>query len=135
MVCSLTSVTRNWGDQLDGRCDLFSLGCVLYQMVTGKRAFQGNNTTSLLVATVNHDPPAPSLVQADCPLELSDLIMRLLAKDPSQRPSQALEVVDTIRKLEAGADASEPGRPTAKPPSRAASDGRRRLALVGRWQR
>src|SRR5689334_1158901 len=68
------------GKEVDARSDLFSFGCVLYEMLTGRRAFEGNNAASVVAAILERDP-AP-LVEAR-PLER--VVRRSLAKDPDQR--------------------------------------------------
>ncbi len=100
------------GKDLDGRCDLFSLGCLLYRMTTGQPAFQGTDLISTLMAVATAGPPPPRELDASVPPELSDLILRLLAKEPADRPPSALAVVEAIEKIEAatGASAVRTGR-------------------------
>jgi tetratricopeptide (TPR) repeat protein len=88
------------GQPLDGRCDLFSLGCVLYLAATGQRPFQGPDVISALVAAATEHPPPPAELNPALPPALSDLIMALLAKDPKDRPASAGAVVDAIRAIE-----------------------------------
>ena len=74
---------------LDGRADLFSLGCLLYRMTAGRLAFEGNTPLEVMTAIVGHDPPPVSQFQPAVPASLNQLIVRLLAKEPSARPASA----------------------------------------------
>jgi serine/threonine protein kinase len=87
---------------LDGRTDLFSLGCVLYRLATGKQPFQAATLTSLLRVTAEHVPAAPHQVNASVPLAFSQMIMRLLQKKPESRYASARDLVaafDVLRLL------------------------------------
>jgi hypothetical protein len=84
------------GRPVDGRSDLFSLGCVLYHMATGEPPFPGKTLTAVLRAVAEHHPPPPREVRPGLPAALSDLILRLLAKDPDQRPASARAVADAL---------------------------------------
>ena len=77
------------GVPVDHRADLFGLGCVLYRCLTGQPAFAGKNLTAVLRAVGEHTPPPPCVVNPAVPPALSDLVMRMLAKDPADRPSGA----------------------------------------------
>jgi formylglycine-generating enzyme required for sulfatase activity len=85
---------------VDHRCDLFSLGCVLYQMATGERPFVGEDTMSVLMALARYDPTPPRQLNTEIPPALSDLIMHLLEKDPNKRISSAAEVIKALTKLQ-----------------------------------
>ncbi len=74
------------GATVDQRCDLFSLGCVLYRLCTGQMPFNGKDTVSTLVSVATDTPQAPAEIQPEVPAELSDLVMELLAKKPEDRP-------------------------------------------------
>jgi hypothetical protein len=85
------------GLPLDGRADLFSLGCVLYRLAAGRPAFDGKTTTALLRAVAEQEPrPVPEL-NPSIPPELAALILRLLAKDPAKRPASAREVAEALQ--------------------------------------
>jgi len=87
-------------DPVDVRSDLFSLGCVLYRLSTGQPAFAGGKSLQIMRAIVHDDPIPPRQLNPDVPADLSDLVMRLLAKDPAQRPESAQAVADALKILE-----------------------------------
>ncbi len=87
---------------VDARADLFSLGCVLYQMCTGVLPFQADTTVGILMALALNSPVEPIERNPAVPPVLSQLIMHLLQKDPSQRPQSASEVVTQLTRI--GAD-------------------------------
>ncbi len=87
------------GEAVDGRCDLFSLGCVLYQLCTGELAFPGGSAVALIGAVLHREPPAPREVKAEVPAALSALVMQLLEKDAARRPESAKEVVERLQAI------------------------------------
>ena len=95
------------GRPVDPRSDLFSLGCVLYRMATGRNAFQGANAFSLMLAVTTVEPPPPTSLEPGTPPALADLIVQLLAKDPAGRPDSAREVADRITAIEEAGRATE----------------------------
>lgn len=90
------------GQKVDARSDLFSLGCVLYRMCTGRMAFNGADAIATLLAVANENPPPPHQVQARVPPRLSRLIMDLLAKEPKSRPASAEAVIAELLEIQQG---------------------------------
>ncbi len=87
------------GEQVDARSDLYSLGAVLFEMVTGQRMFSGKSHFDIMVAHVNQTPPDPSTLAPDLPEALSETILRCVAKLPAQRHSNAEELRAALRGL------------------------------------
>ena len=86
----------------DQRCDLFSLGCILYYMCCGVKPFAGDSLLAVLTAiAVDHPTPVEELNPA-IPQPLCDLIMQLLSKDREDRPNSAQEVLDRLKQIQLG---------------------------------
>ena len=92
------------GQELDGRSDLFSLGLVLYEMVTGRQAFGGDTTAVIFDGILNRTPPAPSEINPDVPHDVERIIGRAIEKDRALRYSSAAEIGNDLRALRRGAD-------------------------------
>ncbi|MFO0846931.1 MAG: protein kinase [Gemmataceae bacterium] len=88
------------GRPTDPRADLFSLGVVLYEAATGVRPFTGPDGMAVMAAVVTDTPPPPAAVNPAVPAALSELIVRLLAKDPAGRPASAAAVAAELRRIE-----------------------------------
>lgn len=87
------------GEPLDGRSDLFSLGVILYNMVSGYRPFQGNSVTTVCFKLANHDPLPPSAMDPEIPHGVDAIILRAMAKDPAERYQRGLEFALDVREL------------------------------------
>ncbi len=77
---------------ISGKADLYALGCCMYEMLTGQKPFQGDNFAQLFEQHLRASPPHVCNVIPACPVELDEIIIRLLAKDPLQRPFNARQV-------------------------------------------
>ena len=80
------------GGQVDGRTDLYSLGIVLYECLTGRVPFRGETGAAVALARLHSDPVDPRRVRADVPVRLSVPIMRVLSRDPDQRYDSAADL-------------------------------------------
>jgi hypothetical protein len=125
------------GEPVDARCDLFSLGCVLYQAATGERPFKGADVVSTLLAVTTAQPPRPETLNPALPPALTELIVRLLEKDRERRPASAAEVAEALRAVmvEGTPPASSPGEAavrstTSRPVAGRVTGKRGRLALL-----
>jgi len=94
------------GNEAGARTDIFALGAVLYEMATGRRAFQGSSKTSLIAAIVSSQPEPVSSVVSMAPPALDHVIRRCLAKDPDERWQSAHDVATELQWIgEAGSSA------------------------------
>lgn len=89
------------GRPVDQRSDIFSFGAVLYEMVTGVRAFQGDTSISTLSAVLHKEPKPPSQLVRNLPHDLERLILRCLRKDPAKRIQVMVDLVLELEEVEA----------------------------------
>jgi serine/threonine-protein kinase len=85
------------GKPADARTDLFAFGTVLYEMLTGRRAFEGTSSASVMAAILEREPPPPSVLQPLTPPTLDRLVRHCLAKDPDTRRQSAADLADDLR--------------------------------------
>jgi serine/threonine-protein kinase len=92
------------GDELDGRSDLYSLGVVMYEMLTADLPFEAETTLGMLLAHVQQPPrPIPTLrPELQIPEPIDSLVMRLLEKEPAQRPASAKALIEEVEAAEKG---------------------------------
>jgi Tol biopolymer transport system component len=85
------------GHEADARTDLFALGALLFEMATGKHAFEGKSRTSLIAAIVSSQPPPISSVVPLCPPALDHVVRKCLEKEPDERWQSAHDVAEQLR--------------------------------------
>lgn len=109
---------------IDARADVFSLGCVLYQGLTGRVPFGGERTRSVLLKILHDEPPRIRDVRGDVPAALDDLIHRMLSKNPDARPAGGIAVASELEAI----DIDGPARPASRINPAAITRAEQRLA-------
>jgi predicted Ser/Thr protein kinase/WD40 repeat protein len=102
------------GKPVDARSDIFSFGSVLYEMLTGRRAFEGETKVSTLAAVIATDPAPPKTARGPLPPEVERVVMRALRKDPQRRWQTMADLKVALQDMK---DDSESGRLSAAAPA------------------
>ena len=90
------------GEEVDARSDLYSAGCLLFELLCGRPPFVGESPVAVAYQHVREEPPRPSEFAPDVPAELDQVVMRALAKDPAQRYQTAQEFLADLNAVLAG---------------------------------
>jgi eukaryotic-like serine/threonine-protein kinase len=122
---------------VDARTDIYSLGTVLYELLTARKAFDGDSLEQIGAAVAHHDPQPPDELCPAVPPELSQITLRAMARDPAQRYANAQEMAQALRQWlahEAQGAANESSGPATGEPAQASPTPRRKaqgLLLLG----
>lgn len=119
-TCAYMSPEQAQGREVDARSDIFSLGAVLYEMVTGRRAFARDNASATIAAVLRDEPEPAGKVSTGLPPELERVIHRCLRKEPARRFQSMADLRVALEELREEAETSAPGRPRAARPRRRA---------------
>ena len=115
------------GGDVTPQAELYSLGAMLYEMVTGRPPFLGDDSVAIIGQHLNTPPVAPTWHNSNVPPGLESLILRLLEKDRAGRPASAAEVLEALESIDLTA-----GEPDAEAPAHSGPDPAYRKAFVGR---
>jgi eukaryotic-like serine/threonine-protein kinase len=110
------------GEPVDARSDLFSLGAILYRMVTGYGPFQGNSATTVCFKVANREPLRATALNSELPPECDAVIARAMAKDPAQRYQRGLEFALDLQELRDRVQVVPSGASDIRGPSRERED-------------
>ena len=97
------------GGEADARTDIFAFGSVLYEMITGRKAFEGKTQTNLVAAILERDPPPLTTVQPLAPPLVDSIVRKCLAKNPDDRWQTASDLGSALRWAAEGANAGTSG--------------------------
>ncbi|GAA2107367.1 hypothetical protein GCM10009780_60640 [Actinomadura alba] len=89
-------------ETVDARADLYSLGCTLYHLLTGRPPFSGDTPMAILAGHLSRTPDPPSSLRAEIPSVLDEVLLELLAKSPAQRPDDATVLAARLRDAAVG---------------------------------
>ena len=115
------------GKEADPRTDIFAFGAIVYEMATGRKAFEGKSQASLIAAILDHDPPALSTLRPLLPSALDHIVKTCLAKNPDERRQTMHDVLLELTWIAAGDARAEAAAPVTAARERL----RARIALVG----
>jgi predicted ATPase len=106
----LAPETISGAREIDGRADLFSLGCLIYRCLAGRPPFEANDPAALLAQIILYNPPPLAELVIGMPPAIDDLVKRLLAKDPDRRPADARAVLAALQAFDELPDTAAPYR-------------------------
>ncbi len=110
------------GSEVDGRADLYSLGLVMYECLTGRSAFAGDNGAAVALARLHTDPIDPRRIRSDIPVGLAAAVMRAIERDPDDRFSSAADFRAGLLHIDHSLDVPSPGPPPPSVPAAPADD-------------
>lgn len=97
---------------VDERADIFSLGCIFYQLLTGKSPFRSEDIVGTFNAITKEDPPKPSTIESAIPAAIDSLVLHMLAKDRDDRPSDCNFIIQTLNEIVPTLDEAPAGPPS-----------------------
>jgi serine/threonine-protein kinase len=98
---SYMSPEQVMGKKIDKRSDIFSLGAILYELLTGRKPFHGDSITTVIYKIVNEEAPSPTEARKDISEEFGTIVKKALSKDPDKRYSSCSELAGDLKKITA----------------------------------
>ena len=102
------------GGEATSQSDLYSLGCTIYEMIAGRPPFLGDDVVAFIGQHINNPPVSPILHNSQCPKPMEALLLRLLAKNPADRPESASEVLAALEDISVSGQAEAGNARSAK---------------------
>lgn len=88
--------------QIDSRSDIYALGAMAFEMITGVSPFTGKSVIETMTNRLRSDPTPPCSIRAECPVELSEIVLRAMARDPELRYQRAADITADLEKIAQG---------------------------------
>jgi serine/threonine protein kinase/Tfp pilus assembly protein PilF len=101
------------GGEADARSDIFSFGVVMFEMLTGRLPFRGDHEAAMMYSILNEEPDPLTRYRDDSPSKLTDIVYRLLQKNPAQRYQATHDVLNDLKKIAASAEDAKGAAPTS----------------------
>src|SRR5579875_568358 len=122
------------GERVDARSDLYSVGCLLYELLTGRPPFLGDSPVAIAYQHVREAPVPPSRLDPELPAWADAIVLRAMAKDPAARYQSAAEMRSDIQRALSGYPVAAQLRPTAAYPGPGPAGATRRMDPLGQTQ-
>lgn len=127
---SYMSPEQVMGKKVDNRSDIFSLGCILFELLTGRRPFEAESITTVIYKIINEEPPHLSEVKKGLPVGFGHIINKALAKDPKERYQNCKELAADLHDLDQLSEKTIAIKMTKEKPAAVKKVKKRRLGLV-----
>lgn len=127
---SYMSPEQVMGKKVDNRSDIFSLGCILFELLTGRRPFEAESITTVIYKIINEEPPHLSEVKKGLPVGFGHIITKALAKDPKERYQSCKELAADLHDLDQLSDKTIAITMTKEKPAPIKKVKKRKLGLI-----
>lgn len=122
--------------QVDHRSDIYAVGVLAYEMITGETPFKGKSVIETMTMRLRSDPPPPDIIRPECPARLSEIVLKAMARDPDVRYQSAGDLLEDLEAYSKNPEQQRPAsegtaeEPPAKPERGADSESRRGTSSI-----